>query len=73
MLKVSRTKNKAKILSFLEKDVVWNSFAICDLEEHMDSLCEWYIAEKEQDIQALCLVWKGASPPVLHTFGIQKQ
>lgn len=69
MFEVSLTRNKTKILSFLKKDIIWNSFAICDLEEYMDSLCEWYIAEKDKEIQALCLIWNGSSPPVLHTFG----
>lgn len=69
MFEVSLTKDKTKILSFLKKDIIWNSFAICDLEQHMDSLCEWYIAEKDEEIKALCLIWNGTNPPVLHTFG----
>jgi len=66
---VRKEDNKERILAFLEKDRVWDGYAICDLEPKLFRLCEWYTAYSGGKIISLCMYFKGFETPTQITFG----
>ena len=61
--------NKQRIHSFLKTDRIWAGYAICDLEEDLFPVCDWYTAYKDNEVISLCMYFKGIQPPAQITMG----
>ncbi len=68
-IKVKKERDKQKIYSFLEADRVWAAYAICDLEEELFLLCDWYMAYKNDEAISLCMYYNELQPPVQISVG----
>lgn len=66
---ICRETDKEELLSFLEKDRIWAGYAICDLEQELFPLCDWYTARMNNDVISLALYFKGLEPPTQITIG----
>jgi len=68
-ISVQKETDKSRLSSFLEKDRIWAGYAICDLEDELFPLCDWYVATENNDVIALCLHFKGLKIPTQITMG----
>ena len=57
---MSHQKHRTHLLRILETDRFWSAYALADLDPRMDRHCEWLFDEN-----ALILIYKGLSPPLL--------
>lgn len=69
MWNVHVTTDKNQILSFLEADRLYATYAIGDLEPNLFEQSTWIIAEREDRIEALTLHFRGLETPVLFLIG----
>jgi len=68
-ISVKKENDKSRLFSFLEKDRIWAGYAICDLEDELFPLCDWYVATENNNVIALCLHFKGLKIPSQITMG----
>ena len=68
-IKIQKEIEKQKIYNILRTDRIWTSYAICDLEEELFPLCDWYIAYRDGDAISLCMHYKGLQPPAQISVG----
>jgi RimJ/RimL family protein N-acetyltransferase len=61
--------DKERILAFLETDRVYAAYAIGDLEPSLFRQCSWACAEKEKQLRALGLLFRGLNPPAYFVMG----
>jgi ribosomal protein S18 acetylase RimI-like enzyme len=65
----SELTDKPRILAYLERDRLYAGYAIGDLEPGMYEQCTWIGAETAGQLQALALIFRGLSLPVLLLVG----
>lgn len=68
-IKVKKESDRQKIYSFLEADRIWAAYAICDLEEELFPLCDWYMAYKNDEVISLCMYYNELQPPAQISVG----
>ena len=68
-IKAVRESDGRKIYSILETDRIWAAYAICDLEEELFSLCDWYMAYKNDEAVSLCMYYNELQPPAQISIG----
>ena len=61
--------DKAEIQAYLETDRDYAAYAIGDLDAGFFEKCTWYVAEENDAVCALALVYAGLEPPVLFLMG----
>jgi ribosomal protein S18 acetylase RimI-like enzyme len=65
---VSHLKHRAHLHRILETDRIWSAYALADLDPRMDKHCEWLFDEN-----AVILIYKGLTPPLLFFQGGPKE
>jgi GNAT superfamily N-acetyltransferase len=63
------TADKAAILAFLERDRLYAAYAIGDLSPGLFEDSTWAIAERNGQVSALVLHYRGLTPPALFLMG----
>jgi ribosomal protein S18 acetylase RimI-like enzyme len=67
--RVRKLDNKDEILTFLQQDRFYATYAIGDLEPYFFPQCEWFVAGAGGRIQALALHFAGLDPHALFAMG----
>lgn len=69
-LVIRSTRDKARILAFLEQDRIYHGYAICDLAPPLDVMSDWYGAyTADERMSGLCLHYRGFVPNPLNVMG----
>jgi ribosomal protein S18 acetylase RimI-like enzyme len=68
-MRVRQISDSEKLLAFLEKDRLYNAYAIGDLEPGLFAQCSWFGAERSGELRALALHFRGLDPAVLFLTG----
>ena len=70
MWKTVELANKSQILAYLETDRLYAAYAIGDLEAGLFAQCTWVGTEKDGQLGALALCFRGLEPPALFLMGM---
>lgn len=68
-IKVQKETNGQQIYNILKTDRIWASYAICDLEEELFPLCDWYVAYRNGEAISFCMHYNGIQPPAQISIG----
>jgi len=69
MWSTSKLTDKSRILTFLETDRLYAAYAVGDLEPGLFEQSTWVGAEREGQLRALALHFRGLEPPALFLMG----
>jgi len=67
--KIVELKDKARIRLYLETERSYAAYAIGDLEDSFFIHCQWHTAQRDNNMEALALLFHGLKPPALFLMG----
>jgi len=72
-MKITPIKNKQKIEAFFRENALFHVYSIGDLDAFFFSNTKWYALEKNEEIQAILLIYNDKDLPVLLALNHKKK